>query len=196
MNKLNLRRLERSIIASLSLLLVFGLQSVLAQQKIGHLDSETIFSTMPEFKTAQTSLEAINKTKMAELEKMKTEIQTKYNQGVAKNKTLSEANKDVVLKELQVLNDELENLKKRLDAAYQKAQEDLAAKEAELIAPVRTKFINAIKAVAKEKGLAYVFDTAKDPNNNLITWDGGVDIASAVKEKLGITTAATAAPKK
>lgn len=196
MRKLNLRRLERSIITSLAFLLVFGLQSVSAQQKIGHLDSETIFSIMPEFKAAQASLEAINKTKTAELEKMKTEIQTKYNQGIAKNKTLSEANKDVVLKELQVLNDELENLKKRLDAAYQKAQEDMAAKEAELIAPVRTKFINAIKLVAKEKDLAYVFDTAKDPDNNLVAWNDGIDIASAVKDKLGITTAATNAPKK
>lgn len=180
----------------LALLLTIGLQSVSAQQKIGHLDSETVFGAMPEFKTAQTSLEAINKTKMAELEKMKTEIQTKYNQGVAKNKTLSEANKDVVLKELQVLNDELENLKKRLDAAYQKAQEDLAAKESELIAPVRTKFINAIKVVAKEKGLAYVFDTAKDPDNNLMVWEDGTDITNAVKEKLGIATAATGATKK
>lgn len=196
MKKINLMRLKRSLMVSLMLLLVFGLQTVSAQQKNGHLDLESVYSAMPEFKAAQTTLENINKTKTAELNKMKAEIQTKYDQGMAKNKTLSEANKDVVMKELQVMNDELENLKKRLDQSYQKAQEDIVAKEAELLAPIRAKFMDATKLVAKEKGLAYVFDVSRNRENNLLAWGDGIDITSAVKDKLGIVTPAVGTAKK
>ncbi|WP_235524181.1 OmpH family outer membrane protein [Pedobacter sp. Hv1] len=196
MKKPNLIPLQASIKVMLSLLFIMGLQNVSAQQKIGHIDSQTVYSLMPEFKTAQTSLDLINKTKTAELNKMKTEIQTKYDQGVAKNKTLSEANKDVVLKELQVMDNELESLKKRLETSYQKAEQDIAAKETELFTPIRTKFINAVKLVSKEKGLAYVFDISKNQDNNLLAWDDGIDITNAVKDKLGIVAAAAGTTKK
>ncbi|WP_431295356.1 OmpH family outer membrane protein [Pedobacter sp. P26] len=56
-----------------------------------------------------------------------------------------------------------------------------------------------MSAVAKEKGLAYVFDIANGQGgNNLVFWDGGDDITAAVKSKLGITATAAkpAAPKK
>ncbi len=54
----------------------------------------------------------------------------------------------------------------------------------------------AIKAVSKEKGYAYVFDTA---NPALVFFDGGEDITALVKTKLGISATAAApaaAPKK
>ena len=47
-------------------------------------------------------------------------------------------------------------------------------------------------AVAKEKGLAYVFDLTAQGANTLVYFDGGEDITPAVKTKLGI--AATAKP--
>ena len=177
--------------------LVFTANVASAQQKIAHLDSESIFASMPEAKTATATLDALKKQKQTEIEKMQAEYGTKYDAAVAKNKTLSEANKEVVGKELQTMGAELEDMKKRIDEATQKAQQDLGTKQGELLAPLNTKFITAVKSVAKEKGYAYIFDVAQQSGaNNLLAWDGGDDVTAAVKTKLGISATAAAAPKK
>lgn len=177
--------------------LVFTASVANAQQKIAHLDSETVFASMPEAKTATATLETLQKQKQAEIEKMRTEYTTKYEAAVAKNKTLSEANKETVGKELQQMGVELQDMEKRINEATQKAQQDIATKQGELLAPLNTKFQNAVKAVAKEKGIAYVFDSsAQQGANNLLAWEGGDDVTNAVKAKLGIAASTPAATKK
>ncbi|WP_129717748.1 OmpH family outer membrane protein [Pedobacter sp. SYP-B3415] len=164
-----------------------------AQQKIAHLNSEEIFATLPEAKTAQTTLETLGKQKQAEITKMTTEFQTKLKAAQDKERTLSEANKETVTKELQSANLELQELQKRITDANQKADQELRQKQADLLNPMRIKIDNAIKTVAKEKGLSYVFDTSdQGAGNNVVFWDGGDDITGAVKTKLGIS--ATAKP--
>ncbi|WP_316745806.1 OmpH family outer membrane protein [Pedobacter gandavensis] len=171
--------------------LLFTANVANAQQKLAHLNSALIIEAMPEVKEARTKLEAFGKTKQADVEKMISEYQTKLASAEAKQKTLSEANKETVGKELQELGAQLQDLQKRIEDARAKAQQEMEAKNAELFNPIQVKADAAIKAVSKEKGFAYVFDTA---NQALVYWDGGDDITAAVKAKLGIS--ATAAPKK
>ncbi|RZJ90795.1 MAG: OmpH family outer membrane protein [Chryseobacterium sp.] len=195
-----MRKLINAIFVAAGLLFTANVAN--AQQKIGHLNSEAIFAVMPEAKVAQTTLEAFNKTKTAEIEKMQGEYQTKYAAAVAKQKTISEANKDAVGKELDQMGAELEDLKKRINDAGVKAQQEFAQKQGDLFVPINTKFEAAVKSVAKEKGLAYVFDIAAQQNgNNLLFSEGGDDITAAVRTKLGIAASAVpsapaAAPKK
>ncbi|TDO22049.1 OmpH family outer membrane protein [Pedobacter duraquae] len=196
-----MRKLINAIFVAAGLLFTANIAN--AQQKIGHLNSEAIFAVMPEAKVAQTTLEAFNKTKTAEIEKMQGEYQTKYAAAVAKQKTISEANKEAVGKELDQMGAELEDLKKRINDAGVKAQQEFAQKQGDLFVPINTKFEAAVKSVAKEKGLAYVFDIAAQQNgNNLLFSEGGDDITAAVRTKLGIAasavpaTAPAAAPKK
>ena len=191
-----MRKLINVFFVAAGLMLTANVAS--AQQKIGHLESEAIFGSMPEAKTATTTLEALRKQKQAEIEKMQSEYGTKYNAAVEKNKTLSEANKEVVGKELQAMGAELDDMKKRINDATQKAEQDMATKQGELLAPLNTKFLGAVKAVAKEKGFAYIFDVSSQQGaNNLLAWEGGDDVTALVKAKLGISgTAAAAAPKK
>lgn len=175
--------------------LLFTANIANAQQKFAHLNSALIIEAMPEYKAGQTTLEALSKTKSAEIDKMIGEYQTKYQSAQAKERTLSKANEEVVGKELQTIATELEDLRKRIDDAKAKAQQELEQKNTEVFNPIRIKADNAIKAVSKEKGYAYVFDTA---NPALVYFDGGEDITALIKTKLGISaTAATpAAPKK
>jgi len=178
--------------------LVFTANVASAQQKIAHIDSEAIFASMPEAKTATATLDALSKQKQAEITKMQTEYGTKYEAALAKQKTLSEANKEAVGKELQAMEVELNDMKKRVDEATEKARTDISTKQGELLAPLTNRFTTAVKAVAKEKGYAYIFDIASQQGgSNLLAWEGGDDVTAAVKTKLGISgTAATAAPKK
>ena len=179
--------------------LLFTANMANAQQKIGHVNSEEVFANLPESKTAETTLQNLSKTKQGEIDVMIKEYQSKLTAAQAKEKTRSEANKETVDKELQTAATELQDLQKRIGDAQTKAQQDLGTKQAELIQPINTKVANAVNSVAKEKGLAYVFDTANGQGgNNLIFCDGGENITAAVKTKLGIsaTAAKPAAPKK
>ncbi|RZK82665.1 MAG: OmpH family outer membrane protein [Pedobacter sp.] len=189
-----MRKLMNAFFVAAGLLFTANIAN--AQQKLAHLNSALIIEAMPEYKAGQTTLETLTKTKSAEIDKMIGEYQTKYQAAQAKEKTLSEANKEVVGKELQTIAGELEDLRKRIDDAKVKAQQELEQKNTEVFNPIRIKADAAIKAVSKEKGYAYVFDTA---NPALVYFDGGEDITALIKTKLGISaTAATtpAAPKK
>ncbi len=174
---------------------LFVAGSANAQQKFAHLNSALVIDGMAEVKAARTTLEAFQKEKTAVIEKMYTEYQTKLKAAQDKQKTLSEANKEVVGKELQTMGTELQDLEKRIEDARTKAQQELEQKNTELFNPIQVKVDNAIKAVSKEKGYAYVFDTT---NPALVYFDGGDDITPLVKTKLGVapTAANTTAPKK
>jgi outer membrane protein len=169
-----------------------------AQQKFGHLSSDEIFATLPEAKTISTTIETLAKAKQGEIDKMIAEYQTKLKAAQDKEKTLSEANKETVMKELQTAQIELQDLGKRIEDARTKATKDVGDKQNELFPPLQQKVAGVISAIAKEKGLAYVFDTSVSQGfNNLVYFDGGEDITAAVKAKLGISaTAAKPAPKK
>ncbi|WP_443939917.1 OmpH family outer membrane protein [Pedobacter sp. MW01-1-1] len=179
--------------------LLFTANMASAQQKLGHINSEEVFANLPEAKTAQTTLETLGKQKQADIDAMLKEYQTKRTAAQNLEKTLSEANKEVVGKQLQTAGQELQDLEVRITDAQKKAQQDIANKQAELFQPIQTKVASAISTIAKEKGLAYVFDIANGQGgNNLVFWEGGEDVTAAVKTKLGITATAAkpAAPKK
>lgn len=190
-----MRKLINVFFVSAGLMLLTNIAN--AQQKFGHVNTDEIYATMPEAKTAQTALKTFADKLQADLEKMGNEYQTKLKAAEDKQKTISEANKEVVGKELQAAATELQDLNKRIQDAQAKGQDAVEAKRNELFPPVGLKLTNAINAVAKEKGLAYVFDISVSQGfNNLIYFDGGEDVTAAVKTKLGISATPAATPAK
>ncbi|KMQ68306.1 membrane protein [Chryseobacterium sp. FH2] len=161
-----------------------------AQQKIGHVNSDEVFANLSEAKTAESNVEAFTKTKQAEIEKLINTYQTKLKAAQDKEKTLSEANKETIMKELTAAQTELQELGASIEAARTKAAQDISQKQNELFTPIQKKVASMISTVAKEKGLAYVFDIATSQgNNNIAYMDGGEDITPTVKSKLGATSA-------
>ncbi len=190
-----MRKLINVFFVSAGLMLLTNIAN--AQQKFGHVNTDEIYATMPEAKTAQTALKTFADKLQADLEKMGNEYQTKLKAAEDKQKTISEANKEVVGKELQAAATELQDLNKRIQDAQAKGQDAVEAKRNELFPPVGLKLTNAINAVAKEKGLAYVFDISVSQGfNNLIYFDGGEDVTAAVKTKLGISATPATTPAK
>lgn len=157
-----------------------------AQQKFGHINSADLLQSMPEMKTADASFQTYAKAKQTSLELMGAERQKLVTTYEEKYKTLSEANKATLEKELTTLGTSIQDMEKRITEAQEKAQEELTAKRTELYQPVFKKAEDAVKVVAKEKGFAYVFDVSQP---GVVYFDGGEDLLSAVKTKLGITTA-------
>ena len=147
-----------------------------AQQKIAHINSAELIKTMPEVVTADKQLETFKASLDADGKIMYAEYQTKVQDFQAKEKTLSEALKEAKVKEIQ-------DLQKRIEEFQQKAGDDFEKKRGELYDPILKKAEDAVKAVAKEKGYAYVFDTTQP---GLVYFDGGINIMPDVKIKLGL----------
>jgi len=170
--------------------LFLSTELVSAQQKIGHVNSEEIIQAMPEFKTAQTEFENLQKTKEGELQQMGTEHDKKLTEFQNLQRIRSEANKDSIDTKLQQLSTEIDEIRRRIQEVQQVAQQELQTKQNELFTPIFQKANTAVQGVAKEKGYAYVFDVA---NASIPYFAGGDDLTTDVKTKLGISASTPAA---
>ena len=112
--------------------ILFAGSAANAQQKLGHINSSDLLQAMPEMKTADASFKTYATAKQTTLEKMDGERQKKIAQYTEKTKTLSEANKESVSKEIQTLVTEIQDMEKRLQEAQQKSEEELQTKRTEL----------------------------------------------------------------
>ena len=156
--------------------LLFAGGAVNAQQKVAHINSTELIKAMPEVANADKQLETYKGSLDADGKVMYTEYQTKVQDFQAKEKTLTDALKDAKIKEIQ-------DLQKRIEEFQQKAGEDFEKKRSELYDPILKKAEDAVKAVAKEKGYAYVLDTTQP---GVVYFEGGIDMLADVKAKLGL----------
>ena len=180
--------MKKSIkVVALSFVLGFLVLGAQAQQKFAHLDVSDLLQSMPEMKAADLTLQTFLKSKQDLIQQMDAERNKKIVSYQEKEKTLSEANKEVLGKELKVLYDEIQDISKRLSDTQQKVEEEFNSKRQEVTQPVLDRAGKAVKAVAKEKGYAYVFDASQQ---GLVYWDGGDDILEVVKAKLAAAAAA------
>jgi outer membrane protein len=153
-------------------------------QKIAHVNLDSLISIMPESKVAQQAVQDYAKQLEKQVTDMQTELQTKYAEYQEKSKDLAEvirANKE---KELNDLNQRIQDFQQQAQTEYQK-------KSAELSKPVYEKAKKAIDQVAKENGYKYVLDTS---TGLVIYNEPADDIFSLVVKKLGITIPANPTP--
>lgn len=148
----------------------------IAQTKFGWIDSRELLKAMPEVAKSETDIQAYAKTFQDQLQAMQQEYEKKVKEFQAGEKTMTDAVKEVKVKEIQ-------DLEARMQSTNQSAQEKVEKKRQEMLQPILDKADKAIKDVAKEKGYDYIFDAstgtllhAKDADNILVL----------VKAKLGI----------
>ncbi|SED15178.1 periplasmic chaperone for outer membrane proteins Skp [Tenacibaculum sp. MAR_2009_124] len=153
-----------------------GLGGVANAQKTAHINTDKLLSSMPETKAMQAELEKLKKTYNDDIEslinKLKAKI-TKY-EAEGKSQTQEENQKRAI---------EVQQDRQKIAQAEQQAAQELQKKYQEKTLPILKKAEDAIKAVAAEKSIIYVFDAA--PGKGLIVYDKGEDIYNAVKTKLG-----------
>jgi outer membrane protein len=146
-------------------------------QKIAHINLDSLISIMPETKTATQSVQDYAKQLETQVTAMQTELQTKYEDYQAKQNDMPALVKASKEKELNDLN-------QRIQDFQQQAQTDYQKKSAELSKPVYEKAKKAIDQVAKENGYKYVLDTS---TGLVIYNEPADDIFNLAVKKLGIT---------
>ncbi len=144
--------------------------------KLGHIDRQALMLMLPERKAAETKMQEFAKTLDDRLKAMGQEYQNKVTDAQAKAETMTKTEQQVALREIQ-------ELEQRISDAQDKAKEDLAKQENELLAPMIERTNKAIKDVAAEGHFTYIFDTS---TGVVLFSDGGTDILPLVKAKLQI----------
>jgi outer membrane protein len=139
-------------IIMLSIILIMAGQNLGAQNfKFGYINRDELLKAMPEYDSANVKLENLRKELVNQLALMQDEFNNKttaFNNG---SKSLS----DVVRKTRE---EELKDLNNRIQLFQVKATQQINDKNTELIQPIVAKADKAIRDVAKEQGITFVFD--------------------------------------
>lgn len=160
-------------ISSLLIVMIAVVASTYAQKvnKFGYLNSSELISLMPETAKADSAVDKYTAELDALGQQMYAEYQKKTTDAQAKAKTMTEA-------ELDVVGRELADLEKRITDFQQSAQDKIGSKKDKLYAPILQKANDAIKSVAKANGYTYIFDSA---SGSILFADEADDVMPLVK---------------
>lgn len=160
------------LIAAASL---FGF-AAMAQNISGHVNTTEVIQLMPEMDSVRVQVEAAQKETQETYQAMISEFQTKYQQFEQKQGSWTQSIRESKQRELQ-------EIQQRIEDFGQSAQQDLQELQQRLQAPVYQKAMDAIRKIAAEKKLVYVFD-----EGSLIYVDPlqSVNITPEVRKAVGI----------
>ncbi len=163
---------------TLVMIILFGQNATAQNFKFGHINSEELFSLMPERDTIISQMQALQTELQNTLEILQVEYNNKLNDYTNEADKLS----DLVR---QTKEEELMSLSQRIQNFQQNADSQLQQRQVQLMQPVIDKAENAINEVAREGGFTYVFDLSRGP---IIYFDESKseNILNKVKAKLGI----------
>jgi outer membrane protein len=170
---MRIKKYLKAIIASS--LLLFAASFSRAQTRIGYLNFQSLLGQMPEVALVRSDIDAYQKQFADQLTVMNNDLQAKNTAFYAEITKVNDAVRASRLAELQ-------DLQKRLQDYRTNAQNKVEAKSNELVRPLADKARTLIRAVAKEKGYSYVFDTSSGPI--LAVSPAGDDLMEAMKTKL------------
>lgn len=154
--------------------------------KFGVINSQEVISKMPERDSAEAKLMKLRNELGSQIEALQVEYNQKlqaYVQGREKMADLVRQNKEK----------ELQDLQQRVQEYGQNAEAELGKQQNALLKPIVEKLNEAIKAVGKANGFAYIFDTAVP---SLAYYDAtlAVDVMPLVVKQLGIKEKPADAP--
>jgi outer membrane protein len=154
-----------------------------AQGKLGYINANELISTMPEAAKAQKDLQDLQTNLQQTYQDYTIDFNNMDSTFAADSAKLTPGMREIKRKDLVAKFQTIQGFQ-------QNSQEQMQAAQEKALTPIREKAFNAIKAVAAEKGYAYIFS-----EENLLVAPQGDNILSLVKAKLGIALPKPVAPK-
>ncbi|MBK7709563.1 MAG: OmpH family outer membrane protein [Bacteroidales bacterium] len=163
----------------MALITLAGQNSFAQSVKFGHINSDELIQSLPEFDSANVKLEKFRKDLINALELMSVELNNKSETYTKESKNYT----DIVK---QTKEQELVDMNKRIQEFQNNAQQQLQEKQAELFQPIMAKVDKAIKEVGKENGYVYIFSIGQ--GSSLLYFDEtkSTNIMPLAKTKLGL----------
>ena len=164
-------------------ILLFGLFLIIQTsfaQKFGYVDTEYILKNIPTFDASQKKLDQYSEEWQKEIEDIFADIDKMYKQYQAEKVLLTD---DLRIKrENAIIAREKEA--KELQKKYFGQEGELFSKREELIKPIQDDIYNAIKEVAEEANLDFIFDSGSSSVNILFA-NPKYDRSDDILQKLG-----------
>ena len=173
--------MKRLGIIAVVLCAVFAFSNTSYAQKIGYTNSAEILQAMPEFKSAQTTVDTYRTQLASKFEKRATDWQAKvekYQQDV--NAGLLTPNQ---MREKEAT---LGTEQQEIAQMEQNLTQQLSQKEQEVLAPILKKLQDAIDSVGKESGYDYILNADSYSGGIILYKKPGDDVTAKVKAKLGM----------
>jgi outer membrane protein len=147
-------------------------------QKIGHLNSGNMLTLIPETAKADTGITLFRNDLLMQGDSIAKLFEKDY-------KVFTEAYKAGTLSQVQSQKRqaELQKQQQYLQSYAQEVDERVANLRQQLLQPILKKLDDAIRAVAKEHGYSFIFDTSTGATLYAAETD---DISTLVKKKLGL----------
>ncbi|MGI4735190.1 MAG: OmpH family outer membrane protein [Janthinobacterium lividum] len=159
-----------------------------APLKIGYTSVEYVLSQMPERKQIESDLKTYSGQLEAQMKSKQTDFQTKldaYQKGGTTMTAVVKADKEK----------ELQGLQQGLQEFQSTAQQSLQQKQQSLLSPALDKIQKTIDQVATENGYTYVLNSDAGSSPILLHGPKDGDISDVILKKMGITpTQAAPAP--
>jgi outer membrane protein len=127
-------------------------------QKYAYVDTQYILENIPEYKTAQQTLDNLSLTWQKEIEDKYAIIDKLYKAYQAEQVLLTDEMKKRRQDEIQQKEKDVKDLQKQR-FGY---EGDLFKKKQELVKPIQDKIYNAVKKLATEQSYAVIFDKSSD----------------------------------
>ena len=159
------------------LLLLIAPMSVFAQ-KFGHIKTQEILVTMPEYTKAQTDIDTMRKQYEDDMKRISDDLAKKYTAYQQEQANLPKNIQERRQKELQELNE-------RGMQYQQDAQQNLEKSWMEMMQPIAKRVDDAVKAVGQEGKYTYIFDLSTT-NIPYVSETLSTDVTASVKAKLGL----------
>jgi len=139
--------------------LLFAVVSQGQKLKIGYVNSQQILLQYSEAIKAQSDLDAIVKKWNAHIDSLTTQLQNRYAQFQQQANTMTPQGQEAAQQELVKLDQEINRYRQE---KFGQPNGEYFIKEEQLLAPVKEKILKAIKKVAKDEKMNFVFDKSGD----------------------------------
>lgn len=161
---------------SLVFMLVLPLMAS-AQIRFGYLSYDNVLKSMPDYQTAQRSIDDLRQKYDSEMKRSEQEFNAKYEEFL-------DSQRDLVPTILRKRQAEIQDMMEKNIAFKSEAQRLLKQAESDAYAPVRRRLNDALARVAREQGWAVVLNTDSQACP-YISPELGQDATQLVQEALG-----------
>lgn len=157
------------------LFLVASPIAMYAQEKLAYINTQEVFTQMPEIKEVESKLA----TKQEEIRKVLTEMQTEYD---TKLKSFQESKEEPTEAILLDRQSQLKNIQDKYETYLETSDKEFQELRQQLLTPLQQKMQKAIQEVGAENGFTYILEIGAAPYIST----SAVDAGKLVKTKLGI----------
>lgn len=147
-----------------------------AQTKFAHVNFSELIQLMPETDSAMVQMDAANKEAQETYSSMVSEFQSKYEQYNQKQSSWTPAVRESKERELT----EIQN---RIQEFEQAINQDMQQLQSTLMTPIQQKARDVVSALAKEKGVIYVYDMS---SLLYIDESQSINLTAEARERLNI----------